>query len=179
MTFAELALRLYPMWILGLFMIFATYFSEYRSLLRVELKLTVKWLGFLCLLTIYRIFIFKMFSGNETLQEAVSGAMTIPWQAALTVFWEDMCHGIPLAILSMRMGLDKFWKKAVNWLAILVVMVAFGLGHVYQGYIAAALLSLYVPYTLKRGKEVGFGTVMICHSLYDLVTILTLQYFLG
>lgn len=178
MTFQEMALRMYPYWIMGLFMLFATYFSSYRNLIRVEFKPILKWIGFLAFLTVYRIAIFKIFQGNETLNNMTSGATTIPWQATLAVFWEDACHGLPLAILSLALGKDKLWKKIVTWIAILLVMISFGLGHTYQGLWAAFFLSFYVPFTFKKGQEVGFGTVMICHTLYDLVTILTLHTFL-
>lgn len=179
MTFTEMALRMYPFWIMGLLMIYATYHSKFRDLLRVEWKPVLKWCAFLGFVTIYRIVVFKLFAGSEYLQNLTSGAMTIPWQATLTVFWEDMCHGLPLAVFSLALGKDSLWKKVLTWLAVIVVMVSFGLGHTYQGYFAAAFLSLYVPYTFKKGQEVGFGTVMICHTLYDLVTVLTLQNFLG
>lgn len=179
MTFQEMALRMYPCWILGLFMMYAVWNSKYKKLLRVEPKKIVKWLAFLGMLTIYRIIIFKFFSGNAKLHDMTSGAMMIPWQATLTVFWEDACHGLPLAIISLMLGKDKPWKKAVRWSAIALVALSFGLGHVYQGYLAAALLSLYVPFTFKKGQEVGFGTVMICHTLYDLATIITIKTFLG
>lgn len=179
MTFTEIAIRMYPYWLMGLFMMFATYKSKYRDLLRVEWKPIYKWCIVLVLLTIYRVLMLKYFSGHPKLEEMTSGAMTLPWQATLTVFWEDMCHGLPLAILSLALGKDRLWKRILTRIAIAVVMVSFGLGHVYQGYIAAAFLSLYIPFTFKKGQEVGFGTVMICHTLYDLVTILTLNACLG
>lgn len=179
MTFTEIALRMFPYWIMGLMMIFAVYHSRHRDLLRVQWKPILKWVGFIALLTLYRIAIFKIFSHNDKLHEMTSGAAMIPWQATFTVFWEDACHGLPLAILSRVLGNDKIWKKALTWLAVLVVMCSFGLGHVYQGYLAAALLSFYVPFTFKRGQEIGFGTVMICHTIYDLATILTIKTFLG
>lgn len=179
MTFQEMALRMFPYWIMGLFMVFAVYQSKYKDLLRVEPKAILKWVGCLALLTVYRIIIFKFFSGNDKLHDMTSGAMMIPWQATLTVFWEDACHGLPLAIIGLALGKDKLWKKVLNYALLIGVMVSFGLGHVYQGYIAAACLSFYIPFSLKKGHEVGFGTVMICHTLYDLATILTIKTFLG
>lgn len=179
MTFTEMALRMYPYWIMGLFMLFVTYQSKHRDLLRIQWKSVGKWILFLGGLTVYRIVLFKYFGDHEYLKEAAEGALTIPWQATLTVFWEDLCHTVPLVILSRWLGNDKLWKKALTWLAIIAVMISFGLGHVYQGAIAAFVLSFYIPFTFKKGQEVGFGTVMLCHVLYDLVTILTLQNFLG
>lgn len=179
MTFTEMALRMYPYWIMGVIMILAVYQSKYRNLLRVERQPILKWGVSLIVLTIYRLIIFKLFSSNSMLQHMTSGAMTIPIGATFMVFWEDACHGLPLVILSLSLGRDKLWKRMLTWAAIAVVMVSFGLGHVYQGYMSAALLSLYIPFTFKKGPQIGFGTVMICHSLYDLVTILTIKIFLG
>lgn len=179
MDFTEIALRMFPYWIMGIFMLFAVYHSEYKDLLRVQWKPIMKWLLFIVALTAYRIAVFKFFSGNETLHNQTQGAMMIPWQATLTVFWEDACHGLPLAILSRYLGTDKWWKKLVTLVAIIFTMFAFGLGHVYQGTVAAFFLSFYIPYTFKKGQEIGFGTVMICHTLYDLATILTIKNFLG
>jgi hypothetical protein len=179
MTFQEVALRMFPYWIMGLFMLYATWQSKHKDLLRIEWKPIAKWILFLCGITAYRWFIFRTFAGNEQLHDMTSGAMIIPWQATLTVFWEDACHGLPLAILSRWLGKDKWWKKALTWIAIAIVMVSFGLGHVYQGWIAAAALSFYIPFTFKKGQEVGFGTVMLCHTLYDLVTIVSMHAFLG
>lgn len=179
MEFSEIALRMFPYWIMGIFMIFVVYKSQYKDLLKIQWNSVGKWLMVLGGLTLYRIAIFSWLKNNAQLQEMTSGAMTIPWQATLTVFWEDACHTLPLVIFSRWLGKDKLWKKILSWASIAFVMVSFGLGHVYQGYLAAAFLSCYIPYTFKKGQEVGFGTVMICHTLYDLVTILTIRLFLG
>lgn len=179
MSFTEMAMRMFPYWIMGLFMVYAVWQSSHKDLLRVEPKAVAKWLLFLGGLTLYRIAIFKFFSTNQQLHDMTSGAMIIPWQATLTVFWEDACHGLPLAILARVLGTDKWWKKGIVGAAILAVMASFGLGHVYQGTIAAIFLSFYIPFTFKKGQQVGFGTVMICHTLYDLATILTIKHFLG
>lgn len=179
MSFADIALKMFPYWIMGIFMLCAVYRSKYKDLLRVEWKPILKWTLFLCGLTIYRSLMFKYFYDTIKLHDASSGAMIIPWQMTLTVFWEDACHGLPLAIFSLYLGQDKIWKKILTWATVVLFMVSFGLGHVYQGYTAAIFLSFYIPYTFKKGQEIGFGTIMICHTLYDLVTILTLKMFLG
>lgn len=179
MTFQEIAMRMFPYWMMGLFMLYAVYQSEHKDLLRVQYKSVARWVLFLGGLTLYRILVFNVFADSEQLHDMTSGAAMIPWQATLTVFWEDMCHTVPLVIFSRWLGNDKLWKKGLTWAAILFVMASFGLGHVYQGNFAALFLSFYIPFTYKKGQEVGFGTVMVCHTLYDLVTILTIQNVLG
>ena len=179
MTFGEMALTMYPYWIMGIVMIFAVWQSSHKDLLRIEPKALAKWVLFLVGITIYRIIVFKLLSGNDKLHEMTSGAAIIPWQSTLMVFWEDACHTLPLVILARNLGLDKWWKKGLIGAAIGMVMISFGLGHVYQGYAAAAMLSFYIPFSYKKGQQVGFGTVMLCHMLYDLATILTIHNFLG
>lgn len=160
-------------------MMLVVFFSEYKNLLRVDFKSVKKWIFLVGLFTIYRIIVFTIFSDSDMLQQLKEGVGILPWQAAFTPFWEDALHGLPLAIFAIWLGKDKFWKRALIWLAVLMVAISFGLGHLYQGYFAAALLSFYVPYTFKKGQEVGFGTIMICHTIYDVATILTINTFLG
>lgn len=179
MTFTEMALRMYPFWIMGIFTLISVYFSSHRDLIRVEWKPLLKWIGFLVVITIYRIVVFKLLAGNPKLHQMTSAANFIPWQSTLMVFWEDACHTLPLVIISRALGQDKWWKKLLLWAMMAAVALSFGLGHVYQGYIAAFLLSFYIPFTFKRGQKIGFGTVMLCHILYDLSTILTIKFFLG
>lgn len=179
MTFSEIAIRMYPYWIMGILMLVAVYNSKYRYLLRVEKKPLVKWSIFLVVITLWRIFIFTRFNHNTTLHSLTEGAAMIPWQATLTVFWEDACHGLPLAIMSIALGKDRWWKKAITWGMVGLIMASFGLGHVYQGNWAAFFLSFYIPYTFIKGQEIGFGTIMIGHTMYDLSTILAIKTFLG
>jgi hypothetical protein len=179
MSFQEMALRMFPYWILGLFILYIVYQSSHRDLLRVQPKSVARWILFLGALTIYRIFIFKFFLDNGTLQDMTYCALMTPWEATLMVFWEDACYSLPLVIFARWLGNDKLWKKGLIFAAILMVMTSFGLGHTYQGYWTAFFLSFYIPFTYKKGQEVGFGTVMICHTLYDLATILTINNFWG
>lgn len=173
------ALNMYPYWLLGIFVIFATIFAGYKDVVRVEKSAMLKWLKFLGIVTIYRVLLFKLFPNNQFLKEAIKNVTSVPWQITPSVFWEDACHGMPLFFIQMWLGTDKWWKQVIHALLLAVVMVEFGLGHVYQGVPAAIALSFYIPYSIKLGKKFGFGTVMLCHILFDLTTILTLKLFSG
>ncbi len=175
MSFTEVASYMFPYWIMGLFMMFVVYKSRYRNLLRIEKKPILKWVAFLAVLAAYRIALYNLLAFAGFPQDS-SGIMT-PWQMDLTVFWEDMCYGVPLAILSLRMGTDTKWKKFIFRTILVLFSIHFGLGHAWQGLLAVFLLSFYVPFTVKKGKEIGFGTVMICHVLYDLSTRITVSLF--
>ena len=105
---------------------------------------------------------------------------TSKWTLAL-VFWEDVFFGMPLYFIHKYMN-DGF-AKYVKWTLTIMISLLFGLGHAYQGLFAVALTSLY-PYFIskKYGERHGFGTVAICHIIYDNMTvymIALLPYLLG
>lgn len=179
MEFKSIALTMYPYWLMGIFVIMAVFLSGHKDTIRVDKKGLLSWARILGMVTIYRIVIFKLFSHNHVLQDMVKHVTAIPWPLTLFVFWEDACHGLPLLLIQRFLGTDKWWKKAIHGVLMGTVMLEFGLGHVYQGFIAAGLLSLYIPYSIKIAKKYGFGTIMIGHTMYDLVTILSLKFLAG
>lgn len=174
MTMLEIATNMWPLWLFGIFMMFMTYKSGHGDLLKIDKKCVKKWTIFIAILSLYRYLVLR-YTG---VQQDMSGALTIPWQAALTVSWEDACHGLPLVLIERFTNKLKYGKLLLLP-AIALVTASFGLGHVYQGLGAAAALSLYVPYTFWAGKKYGFGTVMICHVLYDLATLGLLHWMFG
>lgn len=182
MSFTEFALRMWPSWALGAFMIAATVKAGYKELVRVEKKPVLTFLKFMLKISAIRALIyaalvlFKVPMGYvDSAKEAVS---ILPWAGTLTVFWEDACHGLPLVLLAQFLG-DRWYARSLNFAALLLVMFSFGLGHTYQGVIAAIMLSFYIPFSMDAGKKYGFGTVMVCHTLYDLITILMVKFLSG
>jgi hypothetical protein len=178
MTVQEFALRMWPAWTLGLLMLFLVKNSKYSFMLRVDKKGLLKFCCFLTFITAFRFVMFRYFTPAGELSSAKEMANFLPWQVTFGVFWEDMCHTVPLAILG-KMFAKEMWYKIARIPLLILVMFAFGSGHVYQGLFAAFALSFYIPYTLKMGKKYGFGTVMICHMAYDLTTLLSLKWMLG
>lgn len=83
----------------------------------------------------------------------------------LLVWWEDVLF----SLLSIYYA-EKFLPKWAFVPVAITSSVIFGLAHLYQGYLAATLLSVY-PYFIsyKYGKKHGFGTIMVCHVIYDLM----------
>lgn len=170
MDMKDIALNMWPAWMLGIAMLYATWRSKYKELLRIDWKAVRNWTIFLVLLTLWR-----MWTINRLDIQALEGAAMIPWQSTLTVFWEDACHGMPLVLLRKYLG-TKWFTWPIHILALLIVMIAFGAGHVYQGIGAAIVLSFYIPLSMDIGKKNGFGTVMIGHVLYDLFTVLCIAW---
>lgn len=180
MTFNEFALEMYPFWILGIVILLLAYFSRYRHLIRIESKPVLKWVKLMLFATIIRILIFSYIriAGNG-LPYNLEGAMFLPWQTVFTVFWEDAVHTLPIAIAMEYLGTKKWYSKLLFFLIIFYSMVNFGLGHLYQGEYASLFISFYIPVTLFLGRKYGFGTIMLCHVIYDLLTILTINLCLG
>ena len=56
--------NMYPYWLLGIFVIFATIFAGYKNVVRVEKDAMIKWLRFLLIITFYRVILFKAFPNN-------------------------------------------------------------------------------------------------------------------
>lgn len=179
MTFTDFALHMYPYWLMGLFMLFITWKSGNKDLLRIELPVVKNWLRFMVIASLYRFVILK-FAPHVLpgASEAIKNVTTIPWPATLTVFWEDACHCIPLVLLNRLIG-DKWYAAPVHFLAMGFVMLSFASGHLYQGIIPAIFLSAYIPFSVIVGQRRGFGTMMVNHTLYDFFTIVTLKMLVG
>lgn len=167
---------MYPYWIAGAMMVLATIVAGRKDVVRIEKKAVLSWIRFLCFVTLYRIFLFKMFP--HVFSGPAKAISIIPWPMTLTVFWEDACHGLPLYILRLILGTKK-WTWPIHGLLMLAMMLEFGMGHMYQGIYAACALSLYIPYSISLGKKYGFGTVMLGHTLYDLTTVLSIKLLSG
>lgn len=170
----EFVLSLMPMWILACFVIYATFKSGNKDLLRFELKPALKWLFFIFLMTILRCTI-QHISKSAMPQNVVT---ELPIWICGTVFWEDVCHAMAVVLL-MRLIPNKILSVAAGILGTMVMAVAFGLGHLYQGYLAAAVLGTVVFFSFRAGKKYGFGTVIFCHIIYDFMTLLFIKYIAG
>lgn len=166
-----------PYWIMGFLFTVLVYNSRFKKFLRVNFETVIKWIFILIIVTIYRIIVFKYFSDGYINNQ--TDPLPFPWISVLFVFWEDACYTLPIAIFENYLGRDKLWKRILIYFIILMSMISFGSGHLYQGNLSAFILSFYIPFTLDKGKKNGFGTMMICHTLYDIVTLFTIKSFWG
>lgn len=145
-------------------------FSSHRHILSVKLDKVAKFLAFMAIVTFIRscLFGFLYTHGISDLPVMPEELRGQSWRFAL-VFWEDVFFGIPIYFI-MKSALNKYIKAIL----IFVLSATFGMGHLYQGEFAVMLTTLY-PFLVsyRYGKRVGFGTVMICHMLYDWITYTT------
>lgn len=137
-----------------------------KLLMRVELNAIARFLAFMALVTCFRLAMISAFGTSN---------FTLPsnkfWQLAM-VWWEDAVFSIPIYLLSTSTKINKVVKISL----IVIISMLFGLGHTYQGLFGVAITSLY-PYFIstRYAKQHGFGTVMLCHILYDIITIGTIR----
>lgn len=157
-------------WALGILMIVVAYKKD-KSLVRIEKDKVFNWIKILIIITAFRLsefYFMKLFglSMQDTIEQM--RAVSYPdFAGTFFVFWEDAAHALAL-ILLLDYCKNSTYLPVIRFLSVFIFMVSFGVGHTYQGYMAAAFLALYVPFGMKMGMQYGFGTIMICHTLYDL-----------
>lgn len=178
MTIGQVALDMWPCWALGILMLTLTWKSEYRNLIRVEPKGVLKFAKTLAMIIVLRMLMLKFIYPEAMVESARYMSHLIPWQSLLGTFWEDACHTLPLALAGCMWGASKWYPK-LSKVALVLVALSFGSGHIYQGIVPAVAICFYIPVTLKLGKKYGFGTVMLCHIMYDLATLLSIKWMLG
>lgn len=158
--------------ILGIiFLIIASVKDKYT--VRIEWDSVAKFLSFMAVITCFRLgihdLITEMGVGEGIIPQGEKIMANVSAYKFLIVFWEDAFFGLPIYYFT-----KKFKKKV--WIPLVVILSGlFGLGHLYQG-IQFAILSAIYPYFIsyRYGRKHGFGTVMICHTLYDFITYITI-----
>ena len=151
-----MALRMYPFWILGLFMIFCTVQAGLKDLLRIDKQGIKSFLVFMVKITLFRIVLFKFFPHiTNNMLGNVKNSLTIPLGGTAFVFWEDMAHTLPL-LLMFRYLNDSLVSKIFKYAVLGLTMFVFGFGHTYQGIFAALALSFYIPFAIKLGESMGW-----------------------
>lgn len=170
--------NLFPCWMLGIAMLYLVRNSRYAYLLRIDKEGLWKFAKFMMVLLVARTIYLEFIAPDFILDGMRNITHSMPWPALFGVFWEDACNA--LALVLMR---KMFWNKPCFQklrLPILGLMaLSFGLGHSYEGIGAIFAMTCYVPITMNLSKRYGFGTIMLCHVIYDLLTYLSFRLILG
>lgn len=175
----EAAQGLFDFWVLGAVMLYLIATSKYSKMLRVTKAGSIRVARVLLMATLARVIYVQFVAAPQTLDAIKSAMDFVPWETMPGVFWEDACYVLPLALLAKMYGSKKLFKYLLYPLLVAAVSLSFGSGHIYEGTSAAITLSFYVPFMLKFGKKYGFGTVIMAHVLYDLITHFTFKLMLG
>jgi hypothetical protein len=90
------------------------------------------------------------------------------------VFWEDGFYGLTIYYLK---EVNKTLPEIVKTILISGICFKFMLGHLYQGSIGmmAIIYPFYLSYTY--GKRHGFGSVMVLHILFDLISFMMYNFY--
>lgn len=155
-----------PFYILGTLIVLFTMISKHSDLLSIKVSNIKKFFIFMVLVFIVKTLeVVYLFSPEDLMSMQVLLLYIDPVSLSM-VYWEDAVHTLPIAIISRYVSGPK--SKFILIPILILTMISFGYGHLYQGALAASLLSLYVPISYYYGLRFGFGTVMICHVMYDL-----------
>lgn len=141
-----------------------------RKMLSLNLDKINSFIGFMVLVCVLRVCLIDFCS--EFFQSELPTDSGIPLWYLPFVFWEDLFFG-GLVYLSHKFIKNRF----ISLLSIILISLWFASGHLYQGYYIAALTGIY-PYFIsyRFAKKNGFGTVMVCHILYDFITVLLVKF---
>lgn len=158
-------------------------FTQHKDIMRISWDRVAQFSGFMLLLTFFRIagYDFMFQTGIiDRIPQMPPEVMFSKWTLML-VFWEDFFFGVSLYFIHKYMNGPI--TKYIKWALTVIISVLFGLGHAYQGMQVVVITSL-LPYfiVLKYGQKYGFGTTMVCHILYDNITLysmIMLPYLLG
>lgn len=170
MSFKEEAIRMLPAWIIGATILGLTFKSKYRQLLRVKPKAISFMLGFISLVAVCRFISWKLFHRMTLLPVDMEAIREIPWQTGLFVYWEDATFVLPFMIFK-RMIVGKKYMKLSYYAIMFLMCLDFGMGHMYQNPWAGLIMMAYIPMVMEIAEEYGVGTVMVCHTLFDLAMI--------
>lgn len=147
-------------------------FTRHKEITRISWDKIAQFCGFMVLLTVGRIASYDLMLKMGViyqLPQIPPEIMDNKWSLAL-VFWEDFFFGVPLYFIHKYMNGSKI--KYVKWILTVAISIIFGMSHMYQGWGGVAITTL-LPYfiCLKYGRKYGFGTTMVCHILYDSITV--------
>jgi hypothetical protein len=178
MSFLDFASRMFPYWCMGAFMFWAVWNSKYKDLLSFDKKSCAKFFLTMVCVTFIRVWLIKLAISQGANTNGLKAIHGLPIGGTLFVGWEDLCFSVPLVLLRRILGTSK-WMMPIHYLVMAFTAFSFFTGHIYQGYTAAAFISLYIPFGVYFGQKKGFATLMANHVIYDFCTFLAIIIAIG
>lgn len=149
-----------PYWLIGAVIFRISRFFD-PKLTRVSWPPIARFIRFMVIVTVLRMLIGTPQLPFPPLTEYIK---------LMGVFWEDLVHVLP-ALIMTKLKIPNFFVYAFLFLS----SVAFATGHLYLSPIWALITTIYPAISFHYGKKHGLGTVIICHILYDIVTVFTMS----
>lgn len=144
-----------------------------EKFLRVDLDFISKFLAFMVIVTAFRLctldFLIEAVPEwtNRFLKPFQNMTSEISLWRLGVVWWEDAFFVLPVVYM------QRYSKKV--WIPFAALIFAcFGMGHAYQGIYAIFISMCYPILSLNLGREYGYGTMMVCHVLFDIIGFLTI-----
>lgn len=157
-----------PFWIVGALIIYTSRKMD-ASLTRISWGPVFRFIRFMAYVTAFRLLIGPVVNTPKLPFEELTRYVSL-----LGVFWEDAVHVLPAMIMA-RIGLPSIF----SFVFLFFSSIAFATGHIYISPEWALITAIYPTISYHYGKKHGLGTVMICHILYDIITVLTVALMLG
>ena len=174
MSFLDFALRMHSYWFLGLFTFWTVWNSPYKELLNFNKSKILKFTLFIIAVSAFRFFMIKNLIQYNINTKMFEAAKILPLGGTLFTWWEDLAFTMPLILLK-SFSENRNLLKPFYYIALIITILSFASGHIYQGLFSAAFISLYIPFGVIFGRKNGLGTLMTCHVLYDFFTLLTVK----
>lgn len=155
----------------GFVLLIVTYFID-KKVIRIQWNSVASFISFMFLITFIRIAGFDLmqrFDASFLMPAPSPEIMNIGIWWFVMVWWEDAFYALSLYWAHKKL------KPILAWILTIFLSLHFGISHLYSGWFWAFAVSFYPFFiSLKYGKRVGFGTVMICHIIYDFMTFFTI-----
>ena len=157
-------------------------FTREKEITRISWSKVSEFVGFMVFVSVIRIALYSAEMDFGIIREIpkIPGEISGSRWALSLVFWEDVFFGMSLYFIHKY--IKGRWSNYIKWTLTVLISSIFAYGHAYQGLLTVMIVSIYPYYISKRfGEKHGFGTVMVCHILYDNITFFTmwlLPYFL-
>jgi hypothetical protein len=146
--------------IIGL-ILFIYAWRKHQDQIKADWLAVAKFCGFMMFVTALRWGIWDL--TNQSYQP-----VPVSFWHFLFVFTEDMTYAFPIYLAKDILKVRKW-----IWVSLATILsIEFASGHLYQGVFWAAITSIYPFFISYRyAKKTSFGTVMICHLLFDFITL--------
>lgn len=160
------------LFLIGLALTLVVYVFD-RKTIRFDIQVVSKFLVIMFLVTLLRTAIMSLASSLGYDVISIGSALSrIKFYQFALVFWEDAVFAMSIYYIK-----DVFKLSKYIWIPIAVILSAyFGYGHVYQGD-WVGVITCFIPFFVfyKYGAKYGFGTTMVCHIAYDMITYATVK----
>ena len=143
---------------------------KHPDLCRLSFRPILTFLKYMVFITSLRMLMFILMQSQPH-----SAAMdSLSLCSVLGVFWEDAVFCLPLLVMD-KLKVSRYLK----YISIALSSLIFATGHLAYSPMWATITLLYIPCISYRfGKKHGILTVMVCHILFDLITLITYRLFL-